>query len=104
LLTTRRRLRQGLTSPLWTCSSGLLEELGPIGRDAPLRVDQVHSACSHLHRQEILNRILLLKKPLRECNVRRPALGPYVVQRVGPTEFQRDQVVQFADLTLARVI
>ena len=104
MLTTRRRLRQELTSPFRTRSSSLVEELGPIGRNTSLRVDQVHSACSHLHRQEILNRILLLKKPLRECNVRRPALGPYVVQRVGPTEFQRDQVVQFADLTLARVI
>ena len=70
----------------------------------PLRVDQIHSAFFHLHRQEILNRIFLLEKPLRECHVRRPALRPYIVQRVGPTEFQRDQVVQFADLTLARVI
>jgi hypothetical protein len=104
LLTTRRRLRQGLTSPLWTRLSCRVEKLDPIGRDAPLRVDQIHSPCFHLHRQEILDRILLLEEPLWERNVRRPALGLYVVQRVGPAELQRDQVVQFADLTLARVI
>src|SRR5690348_8444433 len=76
LLTTRRRLRQGLTSPLWTRLSCRVEKLDPIGRDAPLRVDQIHSPCFHLHRQEILDRILLLEEPLWERNVRRPALGP----------------------------
>ena len=104
MLTTRRRLRQELTSPFRTRSSSLVEELGPIGRNTSLRVDQIHSACSHLHRQKIFDRILLLKKSLRECNVRRPALRPYVVQRVGPTELQRDQMVQFADLTLPIII
>ena len=53
-------------------------------------VDQFHAAFSHLHCQKIFDRILLLEKPLRECNVRRPALGPDIVQCIGPAELERD--------------
>jgi hypothetical protein len=70
----------------WTRASCLVKKLCPIGRDTPLRVDQVHLTFSHLHCQKILDRILLLEEPLWECNSRRPALGPNVVQCVGPAK------------------
>ena len=59
-----------------------------MGRDTSLRFGEVHSASSHLHSQKVLDRILLLEEPLREHYSRRPALGPYVVQRVRATDFQ----------------
>src|ERR1700732_1566882 len=74
---------------LWASSSRLVEELGPIGRDALLRFAQVHSALPHLHRQKILNRIFFLEEPLGKRDSGRSALRPYVVQSVGPTEARR---------------
>jgi hypothetical protein len=77
-----------LASSLWARSHRFVEKLRPIARYALLRCAQLHSTFSNLHRLKILDRILLLEEPLRERDSGRPALGPYVVQRVGSAEFQ----------------
>jgi hypothetical protein len=72
------------TPSLWASSSRLLEELGPIGRDALLRFAQVHSTLPHLHRQKILDRIFFLEEPLGKRDSGRSALRPYVVPKCRP--------------------
>src|SRR5215467_8442081 len=102
IATDEMKSRQVRISPLvCALSSGTLlfrfvEELCPVGRDTFLSVSQCHLAVSYLFSEEVLDRVLPLEEPLRQCDMRWTALRPNVVESVSPAEFERNQVIEFA--------
>src|ERR1039457_4251982 len=75
-----------------------VDEPRPIPRDLLLRLSQIHVSALHLRGQVVLDHIFLLEIALSQRTAGRTALRPNVLDGVGSTHFQRNQMVQFADL------
>lgn len=78
--------------------------LRPVSRDPALRFSKVHPPSLNLRRQIVLDRVLLLEISLVQRGAIRAALRPDIVERVGAAKLQRDEVIEFTGLRLARVV
>src|ERR1017187_5194011 len=83
---------------------GGIEILCPIFRYPSLYFSKVHVSGLDLPSQKIFDDIFLLEIAFTKLNARWSALWPNVFQRVGATQFERYQMIEFASLRRSRVI
>ena len=74
------------------------EKLRPVRGDFCLRLFQIHSALLHPVGQIVFDRILLFEVALRESDLIRTTLRPDVVESIGSAKFERNKMVQLANL------